>query len=355
VLAHEVAHLSLRHYVQTQAQEKAQAPLYLGALIASIWLAENVNGDIGEAGIYATQSVLQRSQLSYSRSHEREADRIGFDLMNQSPFDVIHMQRLLQRLQSPYVIKSTQWDWARSHPISNERVADISQRMLITQKRQTDHGFDLSFELLKIYQAMALSGSPIPSVGQLMREFDPLTNRYSSLMAFSQALVNQAWGKVDIATQQLQDLALKQPNATLIWYSWMHSLLGQKQTQEVFKQLNIRKIHRRDNSLSMWINAQALRQDTQPKASISALLNVLKNQPTWIIGWRTLAEWSSEDQRLQLNHMAQSQWHLLRGETEQALKQAQYASKQQIDIQAGPVSVQRQKALTLLADQKEFN
>jgi predicted Zn-dependent protease len=355
VLAHEVAHLSLRHYVQTQAQEKAQAPLYLGAFIASIWLAENVNGDIGEAGIYATQSVLQRSQLSYSRSHEREADRIGFDLMNQSPFDVIHMQRLLQRLQSPYVIESPQWDWARSHPISNERVADISQRMLITQKRQTDHGFDLSFELLKIYQTIALSGSPIPSVGQLMHEFDPLTNRYSSLMAFSQALVNQASGKVDVATQQLQDLALKQPNATLIWYSWMHSLLGQKQTQEVFKQLNIRKIHRRDNSLSMWINAQALRQDTQPKASISALLNVLKNQPTWIIGWRTLAEWSSEDQRLQLNHMAQSQWHLLRGETEQALKQAQYASKQQIDIQAGPVSVQRQKALTLLADQKEFN
>ena len=46
VLAHEVAHLSLRHYVQTQAQEKAQAPLYLGAFIASIWLAGNVNADI---------------------------------------------------------------------------------------------------------------------------------------------------------------------------------------------------------------------------------------------------------------------------------------------------------------------
>jgi predicted Zn-dependent protease len=355
VLAHEVAHLSLRHYVQTQAQEKAQAPLYLGAFIASIWLAGNVNGDIGQASIYATQSVLQRSQLSYSRSHERAADRIGFDLMNQSPFDVTHMQRLLQRLQSPYVIESPQWDWARSHPISNERVADISQRMLITQKIQPDHGFDLSFELLKIYQAIALAGSPTPSVGQLMREFDPLTDRYSSLMAFSQALVNQASGKVEIATQQLQDLALKQPNATLIWYSWMHSLLGQKQTQEVFKQLNIRKLHRRDNSLSLWINAQALRQNTQPKAAISALLTVLKNQPTWIIGWRTLAEWSSEDQRFQLNHMAQSQWHLLRGEAEQGLKQAQYASKQQMDIQAGPVSIQRQKALILLADQKEFN
>ena len=355
VLAHEVAHLSLRHYVQTQAQAKAQAPLYLGAFIASIWLAGNVDGDVGEAGMYATQSVLQRSQLSYSRSHEREADRVGFDLMYQSAFDVTHMQRLLQRLQSPYVTESPEWDWARSHPINNERVADISQRILITQQSQTEHGFDLSFELLKIYQTIALSGSPAPSVSQLMRNIDPLVNHYSTLVAFSEALVNQASGELNLATQQLQDLSLRQPNATLLWYSWMHSLLNQKQTQEVFKQLKLRKLHRRDNSLSLWVNAQALRQDNKPKAAITVLLAVLENQPTWTIGWRTLAEWAAADQRLQLNHMAQSQWHLLRGEAQLALKQARYASQQQADAQAGSVSLQKQNALNLLTDQAEFN
>jgi predicted Zn-dependent protease len=85
VIAHEVAHLSLRHYVQTQAQEKVQAPLFVGALLASIWLASNVDGDLGEASMHATQSALQRSQLSYSRAHERQADRVGFELMLQSP------------------------------------------------------------------------------------------------------------------------------------------------------------------------------------------------------------------------------------------------------------------------------
>jgi predicted Zn-dependent protease len=327
----------------------------LGAFIASIWLAGNVDGDIGEAGMYATQSVLQRSQLSYSRSHEREADRVGFDLMYQSPFDVTHMQRLLQRLQSPYVTESPQWDWARSHPINNERVADISQRILITQQSQNEHGFDLSFELLKIYQTIALSGSPVPSVSQLMRNIDPLVNHYSTLVAFSEALVNQASGELNLATQQLQDLSLRQPNATLLWYSWMHSLLNQKQTQEVFKQLKLRKLHRRDNSLSLWVNAQALRQDNKPKAAITVLLAVLENQPTWTIGWRTLAEWAATDQRLQLNHMAQSQWHLLRGEAQLALKQARYANQQQADAQAGSVSLQKQNALNLLTDQAEFN
>ena len=355
VLAHEVAHLSLRHYVQTQAQEKAQAPLYWGAFIASIWLAGNVSGDLGEAGMYATHSVLQRSQLKYNRSHEREADRIGFDLMDQSPFDVAHMQRLLQRLQSPYVTESPMWEWARSHPINSERVADISQRTLIHQKSQTKHGFDLSFALLKIYQAAALSDSSVLSVDQLMHTVDPLVDYYGIVLAYAEALANQTSGKFNLANQQLQDLALKQPNATLVWYSWMQSLLSQKQTQAVFKQLELRQLHRRDDSLSYWIKALALRQEQQPRAAVDVLLTILKDQPQWAIGWRTLAEWSSLDQRLQLNHVAQSEWHLLRGEAELALKQARYASQQQTDIQAGSVSLQKQRALAFLADQAEFN
>lgn len=355
VLAHEVAHLSLRHYVRTKEQEKTQVPLYIGAVLASIWLVGNVDSNVGVAGIHATQTVIQRNQLSYSRAHEREADRIGFDLMYQSPFDVTHMQRLLQRLQSPYVTDSPQWEWARSHPITNERIADISQRILITQKNKPKHGFDLSFGLLKIYQAAVLSKPHALSVAQLVRGFDPLSDHYSILVAFSKALVEQSSGNLHLASQQLERLALMHPSATLIWYSWMQNLLNQQKTESVLKQLELRQLSRKDTSVSLWINALALQQHNKPKAAIDALLALLKEYPTWTIGWRTLAEWSAKDQRLQLNHMAQSQWHLLRGEARLALKQAQYASQQQIDSQAGSVKVQEQRALTLLDDQAEFN
>jgi hypothetical protein len=53
--------------------------------------------------------------------------------------------------------------------------------------------------------------------------------------------------------------------------------------------------------------------------------------------------------------MAQSKWHLLRGEAQLALKQVQYASQQQTDTQAGSLSLQRKKALRLINDQAEFN
>ena len=353
VLAHEVAHLSLRHYVQTKEQEKTKAPLYFGALIASMWLAGNVKGDIAQASIHATHSIMRRNQLSYKRSHEREADRVGFDLMYRSSFDVSHMQRLLQRLQPPYINESPQWEWARSHPITNERIADVSQRILITQQHKAHHGFDLGFGLLQIYQAATISNTPSSAI--VMQKFDPLSDHHSVLLAFSSALANHSLGKLKLAGQQLEKLALMNPSASLIWYSWMQNLLQQQKTPSVIRQLALRQLYRKDSSLSLWIRAQALQQDSKSRAAINVLLALLKEYPTWIIGWRTLAEWSAKDQRLQLNHMAQSQWHLLRGEAHLALKQAQYASQQQPDRQASSVEAQKLKALSLLADQTEFN
>ncbi|MDC9720278.1 MAG: M48 family metalloprotease [Gammaproteobacteria bacterium] len=355
VLSHEVAHLSLRHYVQTLAQEQAIAPLYLGAVIASIWLAGNVNGDIGEAGFYATQTALQRSQLSYSRVHEREADRIGFDLMNRSPFDVAQMKTLLERLQSPYVAESPHWEWARSHPINNERVADIGQRISSIQAYHKKHGFELGFSLLKIHQAISLSSTPLPTVEKLLQGSDPLHEHYSTLREFSQALLNKRNGNLTLASKQLQKLSLKHPNSQLIWYRWMLSLLEEKKTKNVLKQLKVRQLQRQEDSLTLWVNALALRENNDISKATDQLLKLLDKQPMWILGWRTLAEWSAADNRFQMYHMAQSQWHLMRGEAQLALKQANYAGQQKEDLQAGSVSVQRQKALDFLADQTEFN
>jgi len=355
VLAHEVAHLSLRHYVQTRAKEKSQAPLYVGALIASIWLASNVNADIGEAGVYATHSALQRSQLSYSRTHERQADRIGFELMQQSPFDVRQMKTLLKRLQSPYVTDSTLWEWARSHPINNERVADISQRIMSSQSTIVPHGFNLTFNLMRTYQIVSLAPQPLPTIDRLMIGYDPLGADYGYILSYAKAMRHQRLGQYQQAEQLFRQLSQSRPSVQLVWYNWMQSLLAKDQHEEVFNQLGIRNERRFEDNLSLWIKALALRQDMQPAKATKVLLEILQQQPTWPVGWRTLAEWSATDQQLQLNHIAQSHWHLLRGEAEQALNQAQYASLQPTGVAANMAVGLTQKALQLLADQKEFN
>lgn len=355
VIAHEVAHLSLRHYVQTQAQEKVQAPLFVGALLASIWLASNVDGDLGEASMHATQSALQRSQLSYSRAHERQADRVGFELMLQSPFNVAHMQSLLQRLQSPYATDSAQWEWARSHPINSERVADISQRTLSLSKSRTDHGFDLGFNLLRIYLKISLNTNVLPSIAELMAGSDALSANYGTLMNYAKALRNQRQGKLALTSSQLGEIHKNHPQVQLIWYNWMQSLLALKQSTQVLQHLQERKQQRHEDKLSVWLTALALRANNQPQAAVNSLWRLLQLQPNWLHGWLTLGEWSVQDQRFQLHHIAQSQWHLLRGEAQLALRQAEYALLQQADPLIPVPELQKRKALQLRRDENEFN
>lgn len=75
VLGHEIGHYLARHSVERLRDAKSRAAFgqFLGLL--------GVVGAIGQLGVLA-------GMLSYSRDHEREADRIGAILMHKSGYDV---------------------------------------------------------------------------------------------------------------------------------------------------------------------------------------------------------------------------------------------------------------------------
>ena len=77
VLAHEIAHISQRHFSRRQEQARNQSPLTVAGLIAGLVLAATAGSDAGLAAMTATQAAAQDSMLRYSRANEAEADRIG--------------------------------------------------------------------------------------------------------------------------------------------------------------------------------------------------------------------------------------------------------------------------------------
>ena len=77
VLAHELAHLSQRHFARRLEQQKNSAPLALAGMIAGIVLTAVTQSDIGIAAIAGTQALAIQNMLSYSRANEQEADRVG--------------------------------------------------------------------------------------------------------------------------------------------------------------------------------------------------------------------------------------------------------------------------------------
>jgi predicted Zn-dependent protease len=136
VLAHEIAHVTQRHMArQFEAQGKA-TNLSLLALALGI-LAGRSNPQAAQAAIIASQAAPAAIFLNYSRDFEREADRVGFQILEGSGYDTAGMPTFFERLQ-----KATRYYdnnapvYLRTHPLTTERIADMQNRAATAPYRQ---------------------------------------------------------------------------------------------------------------------------------------------------------------------------------------------------------------------------
>jgi predicted Zn-dependent protease len=116
VLAHEIAHVTLRHSIkQMQAAQKANTGLTLACILTSVcdYGLTNAAVQVGGGALFA----------KFSRDDESEADRVGIRFLVRSginPQGVPEMFRILlrERQSSPGGPAA----WFRTHPLEEDRV-----------------------------------------------------------------------------------------------------------------------------------------------------------------------------------------------------------------------------------------
>jgi predicted Zn-dependent protease len=97
--------------------------------------------------------------LNFGRDAEREADRVGFQILRDSGFDPSGMVSFFGRLQnSTRNYSDNVPPYLRSHPLTSERIADIQARMLDERYRQ--HADSLEFLLSKARVRVLQDSSP---------------------------------------------------------------------------------------------------------------------------------------------------------------------------------------------------
>lgn len=129
VVAHELAHLSQRHYARSLEQQQRAQPLALSALLASILVAATVGGDAGAAAVIGTQAGLAQQQLAHSRDHERESDRIGMQTLVRAGFDPVAMPDFFARMMQAMPLDPEQYpEYIRTHPLTESRISDARNR-----------------------------------------------------------------------------------------------------------------------------------------------------------------------------------------------------------------------------------
>jgi beta-barrel assembly-enhancing protease len=158
VIAHEIAHVTQRHIARMLAQQQQASIGTLAAFAAALLLSRVSGGQAAEAATaFGTAAAIQ-SQLNFTRDNERDADRVGLQILDQSGFDPQAMQVFFERLQrATRVYEGGAPSYLRTHPLTFERIADIQNRMQGMSYRQVPDSFD--FQLVRA-KLRAESGSP---------------------------------------------------------------------------------------------------------------------------------------------------------------------------------------------------
>jgi predicted Zn-dependent protease len=131
VVAHEIAHITQRHIARTiEGGSKWSLPMIAAAVAAIAIGVSSGNADIAQAATMALTAGNIQMQINFTRRHEKEADRIGMQVLAGAGFDPRSMPSFFEQLQTAYRYYdgSNFPEFLRSHPVTTDRIAEARER-----------------------------------------------------------------------------------------------------------------------------------------------------------------------------------------------------------------------------------
>ncbi len=326
VLAHEIAHLSQRHFSRRVEFQKSQQPLNLAAMLAGFVLMATAGGDAGMAALTAAQAAAQDSALRYSRSNEAEADRVGMQTLVDAGMDPHAAPAMFERMlqATRYAGGNRVPEFLRTHPLSENRIADTRNRARQYPKQPPQVSLD--YQLMRARVANQLADTPEEAVQKFRGEISgssrsPEAARYGLVLALTAA------GRADEAGLQLDDIWSDDPDRLeyIIADAEIDLLRGEpgRAADKLAKRL---KLSPGNHPLTMTY-AKALMRDQRAHVAEEVLLEQSKRKPKDPGLWYLLAEVQGLSGNIVGLHQARAEYFILNGVLGQAEKQLNYALK----------------------------
>lgn len=149
VLAHEIAHVAQRHLIRSAESSKAMTLSAMAAIFAGILLGQG-NPKVGEAVIASTIAGSTQQQLSFSRIHEQEADRVGIEMLASAGYDANNMADFFEVLEQKnrYATNNVP-EFILTHPVTASRIAGARDRAAQFQGVQRELSAGTYYELIR--------------------------------------------------------------------------------------------------------------------------------------------------------------------------------------------------------------
>ncbi len=323
VVAHELAHLSQRHFARGIEAQRAQTlPMLLG-MLAAVMIGAAGGGDAGIAAVTGVQAASQASQLRYSRGREQEADRIGLDTLVRADMDPQGMVRMFDRMHRAYRHSRKPPEFLLTHPLSETRIADT--RAQAQQHGRKDFPSSLTYQMMRARARVHFADSPQAAVKQFEQEFaadlDSLAAQYGLALAFSAA-------KDHDNAIVLMDVVQAANRRNILYSASLADLLiAAGQNRRAINLLERELAINPDNGPLSMLYAKSLGAEGRHTDAEAVLRRLSVTHKGDVDVWHDLAETSGLAGNIVGVHLARAQFFYLHGGYQRALQHLEYARR----------------------------
>ena len=322
VMCHELAHLSQRHFARSQNRNSplANALMILGSIAVA---AASRNPE----AILIAPAAMQQMSINYTRSNEKEADRIGFNNLVRAGFNPDDMTMMFQRMQDKYQNEdSEQFSYLMTHPLPSERLTDMRIRADSLEKASKDSYRDnLDFYFMQKRAEVWAEKDVEKLVIKYKKDSKSQINNISLAAKYGLSLALKQTNNFEEGFSILRELVREIPNNLVLESSLMELHVAAENYYEAISLgKNILEIHDNNYAASILL-ADAYIEDGQSEVAEKLLKDLAKERQTDPNIWYKLAEAQGLSGNILELHRSRAEFFILTGRHDAAVFQLKEA------------------------------
>lgn len=231
VISHEIAHITQKHLLRLiDTQSKNSYKSYLALAVAL--LVARSSPQLANAALTTGSASQIQNTLDYTRDNEREADRIGLKILNDSGYDprgFIDFFNTMQKFNN--FSSGAAPAFLRTHPVTTERISDIQDRIDDYSYLQINSTIEFFLVKAKL-QALLGEYSSVVDIFKNDLNMETYLNKSATYFGLIYALMRQ--NKTDEAIKYFEQLKSMNIQSPMILELNAQILIKQNKLQEAF-------------------------------------------------------------------------------------------------------------------------
>lgn len=324
VMAHELAHVRQHHlYRMIEHQKQMRIPM-LASMLASIALGV-INPSLGTGALMASMSGFAQDSINYVRSNEKEADRIGIDMLIKSGQDPRGMASFFKKMQenARYYYTENIPAILRSHPLDEDRIAEAESRS--ERHHKSFYPQSLDYQLFK----ELIRVSVMENSKQILDYYQLACTKPGSGIAcqygYALALIDS--NQYQQALNRLAPLVQQNPTNLNIQITVAEAEIGLKQFPQAITRLKELHANYPENYAVTIALAEGLINAQQSSEAAALLLKGMRQFKHDLPICEALARAQAANHRSDYAYFTEAQCQLLQGNRRLALQQLKLAKR----------------------------